>query len=53
MKTFSASQLSRNPEAIYSAAKSQRVIIQRKATNGEIKEEFILVCTELKTDAGN
>ena len=43
MKTFTASQLSHKPAEVLAEAKSNGVIIQRKNTNGDVMEEFILI----------
>ncbi len=44
MKTYSASDLgSHKRTEIFEAAKSDGVIIQKKNTNGEVLEEFVMI----------
>lgn len=44
MKTFNASQLNQsNRREIFEAAKEEGAIIQRKNTNGDVLEEFVMV----------
>jgi hypothetical protein len=43
MKTFSASDLAHKRAEIFEAAKNDGAILQRKNTNGEVLDEFVLV----------
>lgn len=43
MKTFNASDMAHKRSEILEAARQDGAVIQRKNTNGEVLEEFILV----------
>jgi len=44
MKTFNASQLNQSDRRdIFKAAKEEGAIIQRKNTNGDVLEEFVMI----------
>ena len=43
MKTFNASDMAHKRTEIFEAAKSDGAIIQKKNTNGEVLEEFVMV----------
>jgi hypothetical protein len=43
MKTFSASDLAHKRTEIFEAAKNDGAILQRKNTNGEVLDEFVLL----------
>lgn len=44
MKTFNASQLNQSDRRkIFAAAKEEGAIIQKKNTNGEVLEEFVMM----------
>tara|TARA_R110000824_G_scaffold395615_1_gene596430 strand:- start:92 stop:274 length:183 start_codon:yes stop_codon:yes gene_type:complete len=57
MKTFNASQLSHARREIFEAARDDGATIQVKNTNGEVLEEFVMVCKDeyewLKSRAGS
>lgn len=42
LKTFNASDMAHKRTEIFEAAKSDGAIIERKNTNGQVKEKFIL-----------
>lgn len=46
LKTFKASDFARSPEKVYEEALINGAIIQQCRTNGEIKEEFVLIPKE-------
>jgi hypothetical protein len=43
MKTFNASDLAHKRTEIFEAAKADGAILQRKNTNGEVLDEFVIV----------
>jgi hypothetical protein len=43
MKTFNASDLAHKRTEIFEAAKADGAILQRKNTNGEVLDEFVLL----------
>lgn len=43
MKTFNASDLAHKRTEIFEAAKDEGAILQKKNTNGEVLEEFIII----------
>tara|TARA_R110002049_G_scaffold143473_9_gene305598 strand:+ start:1265 stop:1468 length:204 start_codon:yes stop_codon:yes gene_type:complete len=43
MKTFNASDMAHKRSEIFEAASTIGAIIQRKNTNGEVLEEFVLI----------
>jgi hypothetical protein len=43
MKTFNASDMAHKRTEIFEAAKSGGAIIQKKNTNGEVLEEFVMI----------
>jgi hypothetical protein len=43
MKTFNASDLAHKRTEIFEAAKADGAILQRKNTNGDVLDEFILI----------
>lgn len=43
MKTFNASDMAHKRTEIFEAAKSDGAIIQKKNTNGEVLEEFVMI----------
>jgi hypothetical protein len=43
MKTFNSSDLAHKRTEIFEAAKADGAILQRKNTNGEVLEEFVIV----------
>ena len=43
MKTFNASDLAHKRTEIFEAAKDEGAILQKKNTNGEVLEEFIMI----------
>lgn len=49
MKTFKASDFARSPEKVYEEALINGAIIQQCRTNGEVKEEFILIKKDSKS----
>ena len=48
MKTFNASDLAHKRTEIFESAKDEGAILQKKNTNGDVLEEFILIpkCSE-------
>ena len=42
MKTFNASDMAHKRTEIFEAAREEGVIIQKKNTNGEVLEEFVM-----------
>jgi hypothetical protein len=46
MKTFNASDLAHKRTEIFEAAKADGAILQRKNTNGEVLDEFIICSTK-------
>lgn len=43
MKTFNASDLAHKRTEIFEAAKDEGAILQKKNTNGDVLEEFVLM----------
>jgi|TARA_R110000851_G_scaffold272661_2_gene425385 hypothetical protein len=43
MKTFNASDLAHKRAEIFEAAKNEGAILQRKNTNGEVLDEFVMI----------
>ena len=47
MKTFNASELAHKRTEIFDAARESGAIIQKKNTNGDVLEEFIIVTSSM------
>ena len=53
MKTFNASDMAHKRTEIFNAAREEGVIIQKKNTNGEVLEEFLLIADKPLRHSGH